>query len=124
MFLVFMLGIPLLSTAGHSQEPENQDQENKEPEKLVPEEFKDQIPYLSAVPAELAARSLGMTEIMGKPLDESEAQLRGLARQRGLNLLTDRRALQTAQVPSIGANVGIGTDPAAHENEHTVVATP
>jgi hypothetical protein len=115
--LAFMLAVPFPSAVSQSQEPGDQ-----EPEKLVPEEFKDQVKYLSTLPSMMIAKSLGMTEIEGKPLDGggdvSDIQLRRLLESYG------QRGLPRAQVPSIGENVPIGVHPTKHENEPTVVANP
>lgn len=77
----------------------------QEPEKLVPEEFRDQIQYLSSVPMFLAAESLGITEIAGKDISAGGSPP-GSAKAKKLR------------------DVGIGAHATKHENEPTIAANP
>ena len=113
VLLVWVASFPWAISYG--QEP---GQEPQQPEKLVPEEFKNSIPYLSTLPSMIIAESLGVTEAAGISLDprakaerlrELELWFKGFPRFQGAN---------------IAANVGIGVHPTKHENEPTVAVNP
>jgi hypothetical protein len=97
-----------------SQEPQV---EQNEPEKLIPEESAEVLKYLSSIPSQVMAKSLGpeFEEIDGIPLTAEAKQ-----RQRALLL----GSLDRLDVPSIAPNVPIGNSPNKHENEPTVVVNP
>jgi hypothetical protein len=101
------------SIVGYGQEPVGEPQQA---EKLWPEGAEELLPYLSSVPSMIFARSLGVTEVGGLPLDpetRSRAFLPGLT-----------RGLPKFYGANIAANVAIGVHPTKNENEPTVVANP
>src|SRR5215218_9113536 len=87
------------------QQPQN------EPEKLIPEESAEVLKYLSSIPSQVIAKSLGpeFEEIDGIPLTAEAKQ-----RERAWLLSSP---LDRLDVPSIAPNVPIGNSPNKHENE-------
>ncbi len=90
--LLLALVLPIAVSQGQEQPP-------------VPEKFKEKVQLLSGTPMLMAAKSLGMTEIMGKDITIVSSPP-GNANAKKLK------------------DVGIGIDPVAYENEPTVVANP
>ncbi len=78
----------------------------QQPDKLLPEEFRDKVPYLSSLPMFLAAEALNITTIAGKDITAVGGSPPGSAKAKKLK------------------DVGIGIHPTKHENEPTVVANP
>jgi hypothetical protein len=71
----------------------------------LPESFLAKIPMMSGMPSLITAQTIGLTEMMGKPLS-FESGPPGRAKAKKLR------------------DVPIGADPTKFENEPTVVASP